>query len=81
MARESEPEPINIVQLLTDLHREIRSLFEEMADIIDIPTAQFELYPRIRVALYAHALGEKLSLYSLLKAIPEMNALIEEAER
>src|SRR3954470_11734978 len=80
MARESEPEPTNLIALLRDAHREIKNLLHEMDDILDLPTAVFELYPRIRVALEAHEAGEKFALYGPMREIPELLELLRNGE-
>ena len=80
MARESEPEPTNLVELLCDAHWEIKSLLREMEDILDLPTAIFELYPRISIALEAHEVGETFSLYRSLRDIPDFLSLARKGE-
>ena len=80
MARESAPEATNLIVLLRDAHWEIKSLFKEMEDILDLPAAAFELYPRIRVALEAHDYGEKFALYSTMSHIPDLFAVLRRAE-
>src|SRR4051812_40510118 len=80
MQRESEAEPADLLALLRDAHREIRLLLMEMEDILDLPAAVFELYPRIRVALQAHDAGEKYALYGPMHEIPELSELLNAAE-
>ncbi len=80
MQRENEPEPADLLVLLRDAHREIRLLLTEMEDILDLPAAVFELYPRIRLALQAHDAGEKYALYGPLHEIPELSELLQPAE-
>ena len=80
MDRESEAEPANLLILLRHAHREIRLLLTEMEDILDVPTATFELYPRIRVALQAHDAGEKYALYATMREVPELQELLHSAE-
>lgn len=80
MERESEPEPVDLLALLRDAHREIRLLLTEMEDILEVPTAVFELYPRIRLALQAHDEGERYALYGPMQSIPELSELLYTAE-
>ena len=80
MERESGPEPANVITLLLNAHWEIRRLFEEMGDILDVPAALFELYPRIRAALEAHDAGEKFALYGPMHEIPELSLFLRRAE-
>lgn len=80
MERESEPEPTDLLALLRDAHREIRLLLTEMEDILEVPTAVFELYPRIRLALQAHDAGERYALYGPMPNIPELSSLLRAAE-
>ena len=80
MQRESEPEPTNLLVLLRDAHREIKLLLNEMDDILDTPTAVFELYPRIQSALRAHDTGENYALYGPMREIPESSRLLRAAE-
>ena len=81
MARESEPEPTSLIALLRDAHWEIKSLLHEMEEILDLPTAVYELYPRIRLALEAHETGEKFALYGPMRDIPELRDLLRNGER
>src|ERR1051326_4889031 len=80
MERESAPEPANILVLLRNAHWEIQNLLVEMEDILDVPTAMFELYPRIRVALQAHQAGEQFALYAALREIPDLSELLQSSE-
>lgn len=80
MQREAEPEPANLLVLLRDAHREIRLLLTEMEDILDLTAAIFELYPRIRLALQAHEVGEEFALYGAIREIPEFAEVLHEAE-
>jgi hypothetical protein len=80
MERESEREPGNLIPLLRDAHWEIRSLLNEMEDILDLPAALFELYPRVRVALEAHDAGEKFALYGSMSELPELSTFLRRAE-
>ncbi len=80
MARESEPEPTNVIDLLKDAHWEIKELLREMDEILLLPAAMFELYPRIRIALEAHETGEKFALYGPMREIPELSDLLRKAE-
>lgn len=72
MERETEPEPTNVITLLRDAHWEITSLLKEMEDILDLPAALFELYPRIRIALEAHEAGENFALYGPMREMPDL---------
>ena len=78
--RESEPEPTDLVVLLRDGHRQIKLLFTEMEDILELPTAVFELHPRIRVALEAHSAGEHYALYGPMNEMPELSDALKAAE-
>ena len=80
MERESEPEPTNVITLLRHAHWEIKGLLKEMDDILDLPAALFELYPRIRTALEAHDAGEQFALYGPMREIPELSALLRRGE-
>jgi hemerythrin superfamily protein len=80
MERESEAEPVDLLILLRHAHREIKLLLKEMEDILDLPAAIFELYPRIQVALQAHDAGEKYCLYAAMRDIPEFSDLLTMAE-
>src|SRR5215831_6364100 len=51
-----------------------------MEDILELPTAVFELYPRIRVALEAHSAGEHYALYGPLNEMPELSDALKAAE-
>src|SRR5215467_4956855 len=80
MQREGEPEPTNLIVLLRDAHREIKLLLTEMDDILETPTAVFELYPRIQSALRAHDAGENYALYGPMREMPESSRLLSAAE-
>src|SRR5690349_14388167 len=80
MQRESAPEPSNLLDLLRDGHREIKHLLDEMNDILELPTAVFELYPRIRTALEVHDAGEQFALYGTMREIPALAGLLDDAE-
>jgi hemerythrin superfamily protein len=80
MQREAEPEPTNLIVLLRHAHREIKLLLTEMDDILETPTAVFELYPRIQSALRAHDAGENYALYGPMREMPESSQLLDAAE-
>jgi hypothetical protein len=72
LERERAPEPTSLIDILEQTHREIRSLFHEMAEILETPTALYELYPRIRIALEIHDLAEEATLYPALKKFSDL---------
>src|SRR5690242_14484600 len=80
MQKEAYPAPTNLIVLLRDAHREIKLLLTEMDDILDTPTAVFELYPRIQSAIRAHDAGENYALYGPMREMPESSQLLHAAE-
>jgi hypothetical protein len=80
MERESSPEATNIITLLRQAHWEIKNLLREMDAILDLPAALFELYPRIRIALEAHAAGEAFALYGPMREIPGLSTGLRRGE-
>jgi hemerythrin superfamily protein len=80
MQREAEPEQTNLIVLLRYAHREIRLLLTEMDDVLETPTAVFELYPRIQSAIRAHDAGEHYALYGPMREMPESSQLLHSAE-
>src|SRR5207253_1115875 len=71
----------DIVDLLRGSYREIGHLFGELREILDWPSVDYQIYPRLRASLRIHRQARRRSLYPALSRNAAFSSLVEKCAK